>query len=137
MKLSCLLFTLLLPALCLADQPPQPRHIDFKAPGGLGSGFLREQSDSLTAELRVGDEQAGRQRTGPEVARLDLQVWLLKSDGTCVPQTQKPSIIAIGSIGDYANECQVYNFQKVPARELSAIVLRINGKTYLQQLAGK
>jgi hypothetical protein len=55
-------------------------------------------------------------------------------DGSSIPQLDKPSVISIGSIGDYSTDYMLYQFPKVPVSELSGVVVCLNGKLYCHEI---
>ena len=58
------------------------------------------------------------------------QVWLLRTDGTMVPQIAEPFIFSQGTPGDHATDYQLYTFPKVPVHELASIVVSCHGRLY-------
>jgi hypothetical protein len=98
----------------------------------LGQAIFREQSSSFSLQVPIG----GRKNAEPmsDSSNLDLQVWLLRTDGTSIPQLRKPSEGSIGSIGDYSTDYMFYEFQKVPVSELSGIVVSLSGKLYCHEI---
>ena len=67
-----------------------------------------------------------RERRGADVP----QVWLLRTDGTMVPQIAEPFIFSQGTPGDHATDYQLYTFPKVPVHELASIVVSCHGRLY-------
>jgi len=100
----------------------------------LGQAVFREQSSNLSLQVPIGFRKNGEQLTATNSNTLDLQVWLLKSDGTSIPQLNKPNEETIGSIGDYSTDYMFYEFQKVPANELAGVVVSMNGKFYCHEI---
>ena len=136
MKLLCFTFTVMFLVLdrCPADEDAKSRMIEFNVPEGLGAGFFRDQGTEFTVQWPVGGGKIGEKRSPSAIGSVNLQVWLLKVDGTSIPQVGKPSLISIGSIGNYENDYMVYRFSRVPTNEIAGIVVRVNGTLYCQEL---
>jgi hypothetical protein len=98
----------------------------------LGQAIFREQFSSFSLQVPVGSRKNSEPMSNP--SNLDLQVWLLKTDGTSIPQSESPSEMSVGSIGDYSTDYMFYQFSKAPVDELSGIVLRLNGKLYCHEI---
>ncbi|MEY2466972.1 MAG: hypothetical protein QOD03_1493 [Verrucomicrobiota bacterium] len=98
----------------------------------LGHAIFREQSSGFSLQVPIGSRKNGEPMSNSN--NLDLQVWLLKTDGTSIPQSSKPSVVSIGGFGDYSNDYMFYMFQKVPLSELSGVVVSMNGKLYCHEI---
>jgi hypothetical protein len=83
----------------------------------LGQAILREQPTDLSLQVPIGSRKNGEEFPISNSSTLDLQVWLLKTDGTSIPQSDKASVVSIGSIGDFSTDYMFYHFPKVPANE--------------------
>lgn len=68
-----------------AQEPPVTKTLNIKVPGKITFVYWSVQSDSTYIQISFPGVPHGQ--TQPEVAR--TQVWLLKSDGTVIPQTYK------------------------------------------------
>ncbi|MGH7991130.1 MAG: hypothetical protein ACREDS_13190, partial [Limisphaerales bacterium] len=64
-----------------------------------------------------------------KVNGLRRQAWLLKADGTSIPQSHKPQIFGSGNAG-WENDWQVFVFSRKPTDEIAGIVLSVSGKLY-------
>ncbi len=99
---------------------------------GLGPAIFRKQSLGFSLQIPVGG--------GRGVARIPasstnkVQAWLLKTDGTVVPQSAKPSMITLGEFANFSTDYQLYSFTNVPVNELAGVVVSLNGKLYCHQL---
>ena len=77
-----------------------------------------------------------------KLAGLDLQIWLLRNDGSAVASIAKPWLergMAI-SFGDGDNgytDSMVYSFTRNPLDELAGLVIRAKGKLYCYQIDQK
>lgn len=100
----------------------------------LGQAIFREQSSNLSLQVPIGFRKNGEKLSMSNSNTLDLQVWLLKTDGTSIPQSDKPSVVTIGSFGDYSTDYMFYRFPKVPVNELSGIVVSVKGKLYCHEI---
>jgi hypothetical protein len=117
--------------------------VDFKlkdGPDHLGSLIVSDQNASITVQVPIeGRLQAPRgtvdARPSPDVAKLGLQVWLLKEDGTVV--SQQSADLTAGRIGGAGveNRFVMFYFAKVPIAGITGIVFRKEGKLYSQQIA--
>jgi len=110
-------------------------------PGGFGSLVVSEQETCITVQVTVDSRLqalpgAIETRPDPDVTKLGLQVWLLKADGTVVPQ-QRSDSAASAKIGNAGAEqfLVMFLFTKVPVAEITGIVFRQAGKLYTQQIA--
>jgi hypothetical protein len=97
----------------------------------FGSAIFREQSTCFSLQVPVGFRQNGKSM---ETNSPVVQVWLLRTDGTTIPQSDESSLVTIGSIGNYSTDYIYYRFSKVPVNELAGVVININGKLYCQEL---
>ena len=61
-------------------------------------------------------------------------VWLLKNDGTTVPQSARPFVFSHGKPGEFATDYQFYTFPKVPEDELAGIIVSYDGKLYCHEI---
>jgi hypothetical protein len=125
-----------------AEHRRQIVSVDFKVkngPDGLGSLFVSDQT-TITVQVPVegrlqsppGTVDA---RPRPDVAKLGLQVWLLRADGTVVPQKDADrGASAVGGVG-VENWFVMFHFAKVPLAEITGIVFLKEGKLYCQQIA--
>jgi hypothetical protein len=98
----------------------------------LGQAIFRQQSSSFSLQVPIGSRKNGGQLSPS--TNLDLQVWLLKTDGTSLLQLGNPSEISIGSLGDYSTDYMFYQFSQVPADELAGVVIRLNGRLYCHEI---
>jgi hypothetical protein len=98
----------------------------------LGQAIFREQSSSFSLQVPIGNRKNGEPMSNS--INLDLQVWLLKTNGTSILQLGSPSEISIGSIGDYSTDYMFYQFSKVPVDELSGVVVSVSGKLYCHEI---
>lgn len=101
---------------------------------GLGSAFFRKQSAELSLQVPVGFRKDGKKISPSNTNIPNVQAWLLKTDGTAVPQSAKPSMMTLGGIADYSTDYLFYEFSKVPANELAGVVVSLNGKMYCHQI---
>jgi len=92
----------------------------------LGHAIFREQASGFSLQVPIGFRENGN-RT--DTNRTDLQVWLLRTDGTVIPPLGNPSLIILDS-----TEYRFYEFSKVPADELSGVVASLNGKFYCREI---
>jgi len=97
---------------------------------GSGPAIFREQSSCFSVQVPMGFLKNWRERNDTNT----IQVWLLKMDGTVVPQVAKPFIYSLGTVGDYATDYQFYTFPKVPANELASVVVSYNGKLHCHEI---
>ena len=118
-----------------ADETVKVRHIDLKMemPGGFGSVLMSEQPTVFLVQLPIGGGSSFVKRPPPDVNSLDLQVWLLRKDGTAIPQHDKPTSIGIANAGS-DTDYMIYTFEKVASYELAGIVVRVKGKLYCQEI---
>jgi hypothetical protein len=111
------------------------RFSDVKINYGFGSVLMSEQPKLYTVQLPVGGGSSFEKHPYPDVSGWGLQVWLLKADGTAVPQQGKPSLVRIGNAGsdmDY----MVFAFAEKPGStdELAGVTVRVKGKFYCHEI---
>jgi hypothetical protein len=97
---------------------------------GSGPAIFREQSSCYSVQVPVGFLKNWRERRGSDVS----QVWLLRMDGTMVPQIAEPFVFSEGLPGDYATDYQLYTFPKIPVHELASIVVSCHGRLYCHEI---
>jgi hypothetical protein len=84
--------SLLLLSCWLQTAPAAPRAavVDLNLTNGLGRLIISEQQASLTVQVPIENRRQSTESSGaptpPNVAKLGLQVWLLKADGTVIRQ---------------------------------------------------
>ena len=98
----------------------------------LGSAIFRKQSSGFSLQIPIAFRKGNENILASNTNK--IQAWLLKTDGTAVPQSSKPSMMNLGSIGDYSTDYLFYMFSKVPANELAGVVVSLNGKLYCRQI---
>jgi hypothetical protein len=96
---------------------------------GSGPAIFMEQSACLSVQVPVGFLRDWRKRNGPQV-----QVWLLRRDGTSVPQCAEPFVFSLGTFGEPAKDYQFYTFPKVPAAELASVIVSCQGRLYCHEI---
>lgn len=97
---------------------------------GSGSAIFMEQSSCFSVQVPVGFLRDWRERGGDN----DVQVWLLKRDGTSVPQCAEPFVFSVGTLGEPATDYQFYAFPKVSADELASVIVSCRGKLYCREI---
>jgi hypothetical protein len=97
---------------------------------GCGPAIFREQTSCFSVQIPMGFLKNWRKRKPAEAA----QVWLLRTDGTVVPQSAAPFVFSIGTFGDYARDYRFYTFPKVPEYELATVIVSYNGRLYCHEI---
>jgi hypothetical protein len=97
---------------------------------GSGPAIFREQSSCYSVQVPMGFLKNWRERRDADVP----QVWLLRTDGTVVPQIAEPFVFSQGTPGDHATDYQLYTFPKVPVHELASIVVNCHGRLYCHEI---
>ncbi|HTR41441.1 MAG TPA: hypothetical protein VMH87_07470 [Pseudomonadales bacterium] len=97
---------------------------------GSGPAIFREQSSCFSVQVPMGFLKNWRERKGADL----VQVWLLRADGTEVPQCAEPFIFSIGTFGEHAKDYQFYSFPKVPEDELASIIVSYHGRLYCHEI---
>ena len=137
---SLLLSLLLLPSLhsILAQQPsPSPeqpisRKLAIKVPGKISSVTLSIQKSVCLVQL----ESPGFLGAEPEPKNPASQVWLLRADGTAIPQASKPNTITISN-GGAITPCIIYTFPRSAATDALAVVVSVDGQLFIEALTSK
>jgi hypothetical protein len=101
----------------------------------IGQAIFREQSSGFSLQVPIGSRKNSEPMSNSR--NLDLQVWLLKTNGTTIFPSGRPSELSIGGIGFYSTDYMLYEFSKVPANELAGIVISINGRLYCNEIEKK
>lgn len=97
---------------------------------GAGPAIFQEQSSCFSVQVPMGFLKNWKERKHAEAA----QVWLLKADGTQVPQCAQPFVFSMGTLGDHATDYQFHTFPKVPVGELASVVVSFNGRLYCHEI---
>jgi hypothetical protein len=121
-------------ALSHASQTAEDvKHTVLNIDYGLGHVLMSEQPTIYAVQLPVGGGSSFKEYPAPDVAGMGLQVWLLRADGTTIPQRGKPAQIGIGNAG-WDNLFMIYTFDRGVSNELAGIVVRAKGKLYCQEI---
>ena len=133
---TILFASLVLPLQCLmaaepASSPENPvnRTLGIKLPGKVEAVIWSIQKSTSTVQVilpSVPDDK----RLPPVPA---TQVWLLRSDGTIIPQSAKPSTPAIG-MGGAVTQSVIYAFPPTAPAEVVAVVVTIDGRFFVESL---
>jgi hypothetical protein len=97
---------------------------------GAGPAIFQEQSSCFSVQVPMGFLKNWKERKNSRTA----QVWLLKTDGTVVPQCVRPFVFSMGTLGDHATDYQFHAFPKVPVGELASVVVSFNGRLYCYEI---
>ncbi|HXB60157.1 MAG TPA: hypothetical protein VNU95_11355 [Candidatus Acidoferrales bacterium] len=95
-----------------------------------GPAIFQEQSACFSVQVPMGFLKNWKERKYTKA----VQVWLLKNDGTIVPQCARPFVFSIGTFGEHARDYQFYTFPKVPKEELASIIVSYNGRLYCHEI---
>jgi hypothetical protein len=112
------------------------KHIPLTINYGLGHVLMSEQPTLYSVQLPIGGGSSFEKYPTPDVGSLGLQVWLLRTDGTAIPQHGKPDQVGIGNAG-WDNLYMIYTFDKGASSELAGIVVRAKGKLYCQEIGAE
>jgi hypothetical protein len=97
---------------------------------GSGPAIFREQSSCFSVQVPMGLLKNWKYRKSADSVR----VWLLRIDGTQVPQCAEPFIFSIGTFGEHAKDYQFYTFPKVPDDELASVIVSYDGRLYCHEI---
>jgi hypothetical protein len=97
---------------------------------GSGPAIFREQSSCFSVQVPMGFLKNWKERKDTD----PIQVWLLRADGTQVPQCAEPFVFSIGTFGEHAKDYQFYTFPKVPEDELASVIVSYNGRLYCHEI---
>jgi hypothetical protein len=97
---------------------------------GSGPAIFREQSSCFSIQVPMGFLKNWKDRKDVDA----VQVWLLRADGTQVPQCAEPFVFSIGTLGEHARDYQFYTFPNVPENELASIIVSYNGRLYCHEI---
>jgi hypothetical protein len=97
---------------------------------GAGPAIFQEQSSCFSVQIPIGFLKNWKERKDAEAA----QVWLLKTDGTLVPQCARPFVFSMGALGEDARDYQFNAFTKVPEEELASVIVSYDGRLYCHEI---
>jgi hypothetical protein len=97
---------------------------------GSGSAIFRGQSSCFSVQVPMGFLKNWKDRKDADM----VQVWLLRADGTQVPQCAEPFVFSIRTLGEHARDYQFYTFPKVPDNELASVIVSYNGRLYCHEI---
>jgi hypothetical protein len=112
---------------CVQEKVVSPQGIPLN---GSGPAIFTEQSSCFSVQVPMGFLKNWKDRNGAE----EVDVWLLRRDGTMIPQVVRPFVFAVGTVGDYARDYQFYSFPKVPPDELASVVVCCHGRLYCHEI---
>jgi hypothetical protein len=76
----------------------------------------------------------GEKNPNPKpLSGMAIQVWLLKSDGTSLPQREKPANLGIGNAGS-DTDIMLFSLDDAPPKDVAGVVVRANGKLYIHEI---
>ena len=102
--------------------------------GGLNEPVsLTEQSEQFTVQMAVATYRNDEKYTVPKANELHRQVWLLRPDGTSIPQSRKPVVVGYGNGGSMTLNL-MFTFPRKLTNEVAGIVASVNGKLFCQGL---
>jgi hypothetical protein len=101
----------------------------------LGRLTVIEETTTINVHVPVASRPSNDPRPAPDVSKLGLQVWLLKADGTIIPQQSADPGAGMIGMGGAENWSVTYRFAKVALAEITGIVFRKEGKLYCQDIA--
>jgi hypothetical protein len=97
---------------------------------GSGHAIFQQQSSCFSVQIPMGFLKNWKERKDADLA----QVWLLRADGTIVPQCAEPFTFSVGAPGECATDYQFYSFPKVSESELASVVISYNGRLYCHEI---
>jgi hypothetical protein len=120
---------------CLPMEPVNLSNAKIVSPQGIqlnGSGpaIFREQSSCFSVQVPIGLLKNWKERKHADT----VQVWLLRADGTQVPQCTEPFVFSVRTFGEHAKDYKLYTFPKVPEDELASVIVSYNGRLYCHEI---
>lgn len=112
---------------CVKAKVVSPQGIPLN---GSGPAIFSEQSSCLSVHVPLGFLKNWRLRGFGD----QTQVWLLRRDGTMVPQLAAPFVFALGTAGNHATDYQFFSFSRIPADELASVVVSFHGRLYCHEI---
>jgi hypothetical protein len=106
----------------------ESRRIDINMPG-LNENVIF-QKPSFTVQMVVASRRIGD--PVPKVSELHRQAWLLRPDGTAIPQSRKPYVSGGGG-GGYMEYSLVFQFENKSTNESAGIVVRVGSALYCRE----
>ena len=92
-----------------------------------------EQSEQFTVQMAVATYRNDEKHTFLKANELHRQVWLLRPDGTSIPQLREPVVVGAGG-GGFMTLNLMFTFPKKLTNEVAGIVASVNGKLFCQEL---
>ena len=108
---------------------PVTKTLNIKAPAKISAVFWSVTRDLCTIQVSFLPVRDGQVR--PEHPR--TQVWLLKADGTVIPQTYKPSTDGV-SMANSTTYSTMYVFPALAKTEATAAVVSIDNDFFVERL---
>jgi len=108
---------------------PVTKFLAIKAPEKISAVFWTVQRSLCT--MQISFPSLPDKQKQPEHPR--TQVWLLKADGTVIPQTYKPSTNGI-SMANHTTDSIIYVFPASAKTEACAAVISIGNEFFIQTL---
>ena len=97
---------------------------------GSGPAIFRKQESCFSVQVPMGFLKNWKDRKDTDA----VQVWLLKTDGTQVPQCAAPFVFSIGTLGEHARDYQFYTFPKIQEDELASVIVSYHGRLYCHEI---
>lgn len=122
------------PAIAPSPLIVQPDLIRWPLAEGIHALTLMDQRTFLKVDLAgpPAAEFRGEKPVAPPAT--GLRVWILRADGTVVPQRSPMREAAWASTGGWATRTQELTFQAAPLRDLTAIVVSVDGNLIVRAM---
>lgn len=129
-----------LPALRAQTRQP-PRVLPSFEPLTDGVSItVVEQPDTGTQPAFILVQLSGQStpngKTNPNpkpLSGMAIQLWLLRTDGTAVPQHGKPGFVGLSNMGEVTDMMSLL-FEDAPTKDLAGVVVSVNGKFYVREI---
>jgi hypothetical protein len=97
--------------------------------------YLTELPTQIAVQMPVASFRLEAKHIYSKASDLHRQVWLLRSDGSSIPQLREPDVLGFAN-GGYVTECLIFSFQKKSKsmNEVAGIMVSLDGKMYRRQL---
>jgi len=102
-------------------------------PGLDGPLAFNEQPTQFTLQITVDTSRDDEKHTVPKANELHREAWLLRPDGTAIPQIREPQVGGVGN-GGFTSYYLTFTFPRKSTNEVAGIAVSVNGKLYCREL---
>ena len=131
-----LLLVAISPARPVAAQSAMTPFIDEPLPAGVHVRVSNGPEGMIGVD--IGTDRAWRVGAPQSLDGIDVQVWLLKADGTALPQRRPgggPVQVSMIRNGQRHLQRLLYGFEAADRQELAAVVVSLDGVLFVRRIS--